>query len=383
MKILFITPYPPAQDGIGSYSAMLRGELLAQGYDIAVISARRAEDAPEEVIGSLPPAFASPEAVLEAVRAFAPDVIHVQFAVAAYAALLPSLVRVIDRLHEQGWPIVMTMHEVTRDTESLRAAGRALYRRVATRAARVIVHTETSREALLRLQGRAGVPVSVIAHPRTELPPSKVDASELRARLGLGQDRVILAFGFIDVDKGLDDLIVAASRMPAPALRGVRIAVAGDVRRRFGPFRVFELRDRLHLRRVRRLVTKRGLADKVTFAGFVPGSEVRTWFDVATVAVLPYRRAEQSGVASLAVAAGTPVLTSDVGELAQLSALPAFRPRDTEALAASLERFLATSDVWPGIFPGIDAGGDLSSIVRQTVTLYEELTAVSVSRVAA
>ena len=95
-------------------------------------------------------------------------------------------------------------------------------------------------------------------------------------------------------------------------------------------------------------MTKLGLADKVTFAGFVLASEVRTWFDVATVAVLPYRRAEQSGVASLAVAAGTPVLTSDVGELAQLSALPAFRPGDTEALAGSLERFLATSDVWPG-----------------------------------
>ena len=127
-------------------------------------------------------------------------------------------------------------------------------------------------------------------------------------------------------------------------------------------------------------MTKLGLADKVTFAGFVLASEVRTWFDVATVAVLPYRRAEQSGVASLAVAAGTPVLTSDVGELAQLSALPAFRPGDTEALAGSLERFLATSDVWPGGFPGIDAGGDLSSIVRQTVTLYEELTAVSASK---
>lgn len=383
MKILFITPYPPARDGIGSYSAMAREELVAQGHHVAVIAARRAEDAPDEVIAALPPVFSPPEAVLEAVRAFAPDIIHVQFAVAAYAALLPSLVRVIDRVHDQGWPIVMTMHEVTRDTESLRAAGRALYRRMATRAAHIVVHTETSHQALVRLQGRPGVPISVIALPRTELPPSKVDASELRARLGLGQDRVLLAFGFIDVDKGLDDLIVAASRMPAPALRGVRIAVAGDVRRRFGPFRAFELRDRLHLRRVRRLVTQRGLGDKVTFAGFVPGSEVRTWFDVATVVVLPYRRAEQSGVASLAVAAGTPVLASDVGELARLSALPAFAPGDTEALAGILERFLAASDVRPERFRGIDAGGDLSSIVRQTVALYEELTAVSAPWLAA
>jgi hypothetical protein len=34
MKILFITPNPPAPHGIGFYSAMLRGELLAQGYDV-------------------------------------------------------------------------------------------------------------------------------------------------------------------------------------------------------------------------------------------------------------------------------------------------------------------------------------------------------------
>src|SRR5437763_12579235 len=41
------------------------------------------------------------------------------------------------------------------------------------------------------------------------------------------------SFGFIHVDKGLDDLVVALARLP----RDVRLAVAGQVRPRSGPDR--------------------------------------------------------------------------------------------------------------------------------------------------
>lgn len=376
MRILFVSPYPPERDGIGAYCAMLTGALTEQGHDVAVISPRASVPARPEVIGTLPRGGSSSDAVVAAARAFAPDVVHMQFAVAAYAAQLHSARRTIDALRDLGHPIVITLHEVTRDTERLHALGTALYRRVAARASHVVVHTDAARRSITRMIAGNPVPVALIPHPRTELPPSQVEPHDLRQRFSLGAERVVLAFGFIDVDKGLNDLIAALGLMSVEGrLSDVRLVVAGDVRRRFGVFRVFELRDRLHLRKVRRLVSKLRLEDRVVFAGFVPGAEVRPWFELATVAVLPYRRSEQSGVASLGAAAGTPLLTSDVGELAPFSAVPPVPPGDTRALAARLSGFL---DVGAANVGSRAPGSDLHEIAERTAALYGEVVGDSV-----
>ncbi|HTW12448.1 MAG TPA: glycosyltransferase, partial [Solirubrobacteraceae bacterium] len=177
--------------------------------------------------------------------------------------------------------------------------------------------------------------------------------------------------GFIDVDKGISDLIEAAARLrTAGGLDGITIVVAGAVRRRFGPLRMFEARDRLYLRSLRRAVSRLGLQGKVRFTGFVPAGEIRAWFDVASIAVLPYRRIEQSGVASLASGAGTPLLTSDVGELAKLSTYGPVPPADPDALAAELRRGLADP---AGATTRRHPRGDLSEVVSETSGLYERL----------
>lgn len=368
MRVLLVGPYPPERDGIGTYSAMLGGKLSEQGHAVAVVSARDARPRRREVIGSL---ASAPQATLTAARAFAPDVVHVQFAVAAYGTRIPALLRLIDGLRQVGIQVIITMHEVTRDTASLRGPGRALYRRVATRADRIVVHTESARTVLKRRVGarpRSGT--DVIPHPRAELPSTAIEAGDLRARYGLGADRVMLAFGFIDVDKGLGDLIAAAGILEAAGkLDGVRLVVAGAVRRRFGAFRVFELRDRIHLWSVEQKVSRLGLQRRVLFTGFVPGEEIRAWFDLATAATLPYRRSEQSGVASLASAAGTPLLTTDVGELADLSCVPAPSPGDPSALANQLETFLSSGTRRHDR----SAGGDLAEIAAETAALYGSL----------
>jgi len=373
MKLLLVSSYPPERDGIGTYCAFMRGGLVAQGHEVAVIAARASAGAPNEVIGSLPsPTGAGRSELLRSVKSFAPDLVHVQFAVATYGVMIPSLLRLIDELRRHGIRIVITMHEVTRDTNSLRAVGWAVYRRVARRADQIIVHTEPARRALDRRLGERSAPVAVIAHPRAELPRVGIDADDLRRRLCLRDEQVVLAFGFIDVDKGLSDLVDAAGRLSvAGKLGGVRVVVAGAVRKRFGLFRIFELRDALHLRRLKRAVARRKLTERVLFVGFVPEQDVRAWFELATIAVLPYRRSEQSGVASLASAAGTPLLTTTAGELAAFSTFDPVSPRDPVALAAALERILRRSGDRP---VRVASGGDLGQIVDQTVSVYHHLT---------
>lgn len=371
MRVLFITPYPPERDGIGTYSQMICEELARQGHHVGVLCARPTATPAPEVIGSLPGPGRPVSAAVAAARRFAPDVVHVQFAVAAYGTRLPALVRVIDRLREDPAPIVMTLHEVTRDVESLGRIGRALYGFVARRADRVVVHTETAVQALATVDSRLA-PATVIAHPRKELPRSGVGVAELRRRYGLRQDRIVLSFGFIDVDKGISDLIAAAGLLNREGvLDDVRIVVAGAVRRRFGPLRVFEVRDRLYFRRLKRSVAQLGLGTRVTFVGFVPTEEMRAWFDIATVAVLAYRRIEQSGVASLASGAGTPMLTTNVGELASLGTFGPVAPGDPPALARELRACLQTSD--DAVTPR-RPNGDLVEIVSEMTDLYARLT---------
>ncbi|WP_067482148.1 glycosyltransferase [Actinomadura hibisca] len=346
MRILFVTPYAPARDGIGTYSEVLGGALREAGHEVAVVAVRAAPGAPPEVIGALGASGAS-DGLRAAVARFKPDVVHVQFAVPAFGARTPALLRWLDELGRGPVPVVSTLHEATRDTALLRGPGRALYRRIARRSDRLIVHTQGARDTLT---GPIGVPadrVQVIPHFSTPPPAAVTTAAELRTRFGLGDDRLLLAFGFIHVDKGLDDLVEALAllqRRDAGALRGVRLVVAGQVRPRSGPFRVFEARDRLHLARVRRMAARGGVAGRLVFTGFVPDGDIAAWFDAAGAVVLPYRKAEQSGVANLAQAYGTPVIATTAGGLAELFAGSpwAVPPRSPDRLADALRDFLTT-----------------------------------------
>jgi glycosyltransferase involved in cell wall biosynthesis len=300
-------------------------------------------------------------------RGWRPDVVHVQFAVAAYGARLRDLFKALPALRATGAPVVMTLHEVSRDTASLRSAGRALYRRLLRHADRVVVHTEPALGALREVDGGAAARAAIVPLPRSEPPAAHTTAEEVRERHGLGDVPVLLAFGFVHVDKGLDDLVRAFAATRARRA-GARLVVAGDVRPRSGAFRAFEARDRLHLRRVRRLVRRAGLGDRVLFTGYVPSGDVRPWFDVATAAVLPYRRIEESAVAGLAASAGTPLVVTDVGDLARQAARPdlVVAPRDPAALATALDRAVEQP---VAVAPADDA----ADVVAATTGVYEAL----------
>jgi glycosyltransferase involved in cell wall biosynthesis len=376
MRILFVSPFPPARDGIGTYTQAMIAALRAAGHEARVVVPRTQPGQPGDVLGALGPRRPELAALREAADAWAPDLMHVQFAVAAFGTRTRALLSWLRLMRAAtGVPLVATMHEVTRDTAALRGPGRALYRALATQCDRVIVHT---RNAAAALAGPVGVPeakISVIPHPEAR-PPRAVSApGDLRARFGLGEAELLLAFGFVHVDKGLQDLVRALHiirRSGTVPLEGTRVVVAGAVRRRHGLFRLFELRDRLHLARVRRMVRRAGLQHAVVLTGYVPDADVAGWFQAAACVVLPYRRTEQSGVAGLANAFRVPVLASTAGGLGEQFAGSrwTFAPRDPRDLAKVIADFLATP---PGARAAADprpSRADLGSVVAATLDLY-------------
>jgi glycosyltransferase involved in cell wall biosynthesis len=93
------------------------------------------------------------------------------------------------------------------------------------------------------------------------------------------------------------------------------------------------------------LVRRLDLASRIIFAGYVPDDELPRWYQAATVFCYPSLY-EGFGLPVLeAMACGTPVVTSNVGSMAEIGrdAAVLVDPRDTDAIAVGI-RALLTAD---------------------------------------
>ena len=170
--------------------------------------------------------------------------------------------------------------------------------------------------------------VARVPHPVYDGFGPPVPRADARARLGLPADApVFLFFGFVRRYKGLDVLLDAwadvVRRLPEAVL-----VVAGEF-----------YADEEALRR-----QAGALGDSVRLdADYIPDDRVGLYFGAADAVVQPYRTATRSGVAQIAFHFGRPVITTDVGGLAEIVpdgvAGLVVPPEDPAALAQALIRF--------------------------------------------
>jgi glycosyltransferase involved in cell wall biosynthesis len=214
------------------------------------------------------------------VSAWHPEVVHVQEGVANDVRLMLAA----------GLPsrrYALTVHDPTpHPGEAMAARWRRAFRRsLRRRASLVFVHSRVLAEEL-SATGDVEAPIEVVPHGievgETTPPPP---------------DTSLLFFGRITHYKGLDTLLDA---MPAvwesdPAARLV-VAGEGEV-----PAHPLLSDPRVELR-----------------SGYLPDAEVPSLFAAATMVVLPYRQASQSGVGSQAKQFGRALVTTDVGGLPEL-----------------------------------------------------------------
>ena len=141
-----------------------------------------------------------------------------------------------------------------------------------------------------------------------------------------------LLFGKVKPYKGLDVLIEAFAAIP-PHLRGdARLRVVGKPYMDLTPLTA--LADRL------------GVRGRLTIEPrFVLDDELPGLFSTSVIAVFPYREIEASGVLSIALACGRPVIASNLGNFAETlqdgvqgHLVP---PDDIPALSAAMTHMLA------------------------------------------
>jgi glycosyltransferase involved in cell wall biosynthesis len=217
---------------------------------------------------------------------------------------------------------------------------RALTRLALGRADAFITHSEADAAILRTL--RPGTPVEVTPLPSLAT-VEPVPRAESRARLGIPDGApVILFLGFIRRYKGLAVLIRA---LPAVVreVPELQLLVAGEAWGRSSDIML--------------AATTLGVAAHVRLDDrYIPDEEVAVYLGASDVMALPYLEATQSGVVTLAAAAGLPVVASAVGGLPEavtdgLTGL-LVSPGDQDALARALIRVFKE----PGLLDTLRAG---------------------------
>ncbi len=154
-----------------------------------------------------------------------------------------------------------------------------------------------------------------------------------REKLGLADKKTILFFGFIRKYKGLDILLRSIALLKNKI--DFQLLVAGEF---------YEKKDEyLNLIKDYKLDDVVILRDK-----FIPSDEVKYYFGVADVVVLPYRSATQSGIVQIANNFHKPVIATDVGGLSEIiiDGVNGYivEPENPQELADAILRFYQNND---------------------------------------
>ena len=273
----------------------------------------------------------------------------------------------------RGRPLVVTIHDAVPWThpETLTRRGVAWHRRMGEYAARVadlvVVPTRAVADELAGVLPRLTDRVCVVGHgvsDQLRQPPA--DAPTRARRLGLPDDGYLLSLATLEPRKGLDVLLAALARPACPDLPLLLVGQPG-----WGGVDPIAEAARL------------GLApDRVRVLGRVDDADLAVLLHRATVLVAP-SRAEGFGLPVLeAMAAGTPVVSSDAPALVEVGggASVVVPVGSAEALADALRQVVENTALRAGLArAGRDRANSYSwdGAARTLWAAYEKLAAPS------
>lgn len=282
------------------------------------------------------------ERLLRSIKDFNPDVIHLQQGHLWFNFALPLLRR---------WPLVVTSHD------PVTHAGEKTPQRILDwgfdRADQIIVHVPQMKDLLVKRLHLPNSRVHVITHVLCGDDSAQPHVQE--------EEHLVLFFGRISKYKGLEYLIRAEPLITAQVPQA-RIVIAGKGE---------------EFNHYRRMMTNPERF--VIYDEYVSDEKRAELFRRASVVVLPYIEATQSGVIPVAYSFGKPVVATTVGGLpAQVDdgktgyLVP---PRDESALADAIVRLLRNRDLRRQLGANgkrkitVEASPDV--VARNTLAVYQ------------
>lgn len=315
-RVAMIGNFPPRLCGIATFTADVRAALAAAFPETAIdIYAMDEPDVghvyPPEVVCTI-----DHNDVLDYVKAArrinesGADVVLVQHEYGIFGGPAGALLlRLLDRV---AAPIVVTLHTVL---ESPNAEQHAVIEALAGSASRLIVMAEKGREILVRVNGISNEQIVVIPHGVPDRPTA--DADLMKPRFGFDGRKVLLTFGLLSPNKGIETMIRAIPAIVASEPRALYV-VLGATHPHLVAHEGEAYRERLVA-----LAAELGVSDHVRFVdGFMPQELLLDYIEAADIYVTPYLNEAQitSGTLSYAVGLGKPVVSTPYWHAAELLA---------------------------------------------------------------
>lgn len=286
--------------------------------------------------------------VLSSLGDISPEIVHLQVGHPWFNLKMPALSR--------KYPFVTTVHDVNTHTGD-RESKKFIFRDLAIRYSdHFIVHGQWLRQQFISKYGVPEKRVHAVHHGVYSIYRHFIreDFDEEKSH--------VLFFGRIWDYKGLEYLI-RAEPIISREIRDVKITIAGTGDN-------FEKYDRMMINRDRYNILNR----------YIDNGETAELFQKASVVVLPYVGASQSGVVPLAYAFSKPVVVTDVGSLSEVVeqgrtgfVVP---PRDSERLADAIITLLKNDDLRcrmkKNITEKVDGELNWERIADKTLGVYEE-----------
>jgi D-inositol-3-phosphate glycosyltransferase len=322
VRILIVGTAFPLRGGIAHYVSLLYKTLVERGHDVRIISFSRqypkllfpgkTQDeagettiplASEPVIDSVNPLTWIKAGKLAA--SYAPDLLifkfWLPFFAPAYGVIARTAKRITRKMGKECKVIFIADNVIPHEK---RPGDRAFTKFAFKYVDWFIVQSDAVERDLLTVSPKAKY--IKLPHPIYEIFGAREDRSNVRKQLGISDDApAILFFGYIRKYKGLDILLRA---MPAliEKLPEIRLIVAGEF---YGDREEYES-----------LIKELKIPAKnlVLATDYIANEEVAKYFTASNVVVLPYRSATQSGIVQIAYNFDVPVISTDVGGLAEV-----------------------------------------------------------------
>lgn len=335
-RIGLLGPLAPWRGGLAQYLALL-GEALAAHAEVRAVTFTRQypgvlfpgrsqldPTAPrpgfpvEARLDSIGPL--SWAATARALERFAPGAVILKWWMPFFA---PAFASSVAPLRRRGTRVVLVCDNLV--PHERRPFDLAFTRWMLRESDGYLVMSDSVQRDLERL--KPGATFRRVPHPLyAQFDRGRWTRASARAALKLDGD-VAVFFGYVRRYKGLDTLLDAWPRVRAR--RPATLVVAGDFYEDAAPYRAQAARA--------------GEGAVRLMEGYLPDEQVEALFKAADVVVLPYRSGTQSGVTHVAYALGVPVITTDVGGLAE-SVVPGetglvVPAEDPRALADALLRY--------------------------------------------
>src|ERR1019366_6102507 len=296
-KIALLGNHVPRQCGIATFTADLSDALAGERRDIdcfvvAMNDAGRHHDYPDRVRFEIAEAdMASYRRAADFLNVNTVDVVCVQHEYGIFGGKAGS--HVLGLLRELRMPIVTTLHTILAEPNSHQ---RAVMDELTGLSERVVVMSEHGAALLESVHGVPKSKLAVIPHGIPSLPL----ASQSKDRLGVEGKSVILTFGLLSPDKGIEYVIDALPEIRERHPETVYIVLGAThphVKERHGETYRLMLENRAQ---------RLGVDSSMIFHNrFVGQDELVEFLSAADIYVTPYLNTEQITSGTLAFAVGS------------------------------------------------------------------------------